>query len=231
MIGSDCNNWLKVFVPSNGSVEQLKKTLEENNVIDLSSNFLLIHEGQEIRDDFFFDQMDMKKNSKILLAKLKMTPCKINRFPTTSNQWWYISTNMDGITFSVNKKIKLTGFGIFRSHENKTFGANIKVIEGTPTSMGNCLVEETIEIPTAPDALNNITPFNFKRPVTIKANTQYTAQLSIVSSQNNYAYTYYGSSGTATVEGEKKAEFTFTYCSGYSTSIESGLFPEFYYLC
>lgn len=191
----------------------------------------MVYNGHELRDDLFFDQLDIRINSKILLAKLKMIPCKIKRFPETFNQWWYVSTTMDGITFSCSKKIKLTGVGLFGSHENKTISVNLKIIEGTPTSIGSCLVDEMVEVPPATDPTNCITPYSFKRGVTIKQNIQYTAQLMIVNNPNNYAYTYYGSSGVATVEGEKKADFTFTYVAGASTSIESGLFPEFYYLC
>jgi len=231
VIGASANNWLKLFVPANGSIEIIKNILEENQVLDSNTNYYLVHNGQELREDFVFDQLDIQINSKILLAKLKMSPCKLVRFSQTNNQWWYISTNMDGITFSCTKKIKLTGMGVFRSHENKVINLTLKIIEGTPSSMGVSLVDEIAEIQPAPDAQNSITPYNFKKPVYIKQNQQYTAQLCVVNNSNNYAYTYYGNNGTNFKQGERKVDFTFTYVSGCSTSVETGLFPEFYYMC
>ncbi len=184
-----------------------------------------------MREDFSFDQLDLRVNSKLLLAKLEMSPCKVERYLQKIETWWYLSTSMDGITFSASKKIKLAGVGIFGSHENKTLSCNIKIIEGTPTSLGNFLIDDITDAPPASDATNNITPYYFKKPITIKQGMQYTAQICIINDSNNYAYTYYGTNGSPLVEGEKKVDFTFTYVEGYSSSVECGIFPEFYYLC
>jgi len=230
VISQNFTNWYRIVVPPNGTVESLKKQLEENKILDLGSNFYLVFNGKELRDDQFFDQIDLMINSKVLLIPLKMSPCKVNRFPTAINQWWYMSSTFDGIMFSANKKIKLTGVGVFGSHESKVITVNIKIIDG-PNGSGNAIIDEQFEIPPALDTVNNITPVSFKKPCLIKPNVQYTAHINLVNATSNYAYTYYGSTGLATAEGEKKVEFTFTYCTGLNTSVENGLFPEFYYLC
>ena len=77
-------------------------------IIDLSiSDYLLVTNGTELKDELTFEQLNLKLNCKILLCGQKLVNCKVNRFHQTLN-WWY-SYNMDGITFSCNKKIKLTG--------------------------------------------------------------------------------------------------------------------------
>jgi len=222
----DYSNWYRLIVPANGSVESLKKLIEEMKIVDPNTcNYILIHNGSETKDEYFFDQMDLKPNSKILLCGLKMTQCKLNRFNVTYN-WWY-TYNTDGVTFSVNKRIKLAGIGLYGSHENKVQNGTVKIFEGTVSNIGQILYEEPVEIPAAPDQNNSVMPINFKKPVNIKPQIDYTVQLICT----NYCYLYYGGGGKSTSEGEKSVEFYFKYTVGSShgTGVESGNFPEFYY--
>lgn len=226
ILEKDYTNWYRVLIPANGSIENLKKIIEELKIVDVTtSNYILIHNGTELKDEFSFDQIDLKLNSKILLCGLKMTQCKITRFSTTYN-WWY-TYNTDGVSFSVNKKMKLAGLGLYGSHEGKTQNGTIKIFEGNVSNMGAILYDEPIEIPPAPEQNNCITQIHFKKSINIKPHIDYTIQLICT----NYCYLYYGSGGKATTEGEKGVEFyfKFTLGSSHGTGVESGNFPEFYY--
>jgi hypothetical protein len=226
ILQKDYTNWYRVLVPANGSIETLKKILEELKIVDITTcNYILIHNGAEVKDEFFFDQIDLRSNSKMLLCGLKMTQCKLTRYNTTYNWWYTYST--DGISFSVNKKLKLAGIGLYGSHESKTQNGSIKIFEGSVTNMGAIFYEEPVEIPPAPEQNICITQIYFKKPVGIKPHVDYTIQLICT----NFCYLYYGSGGKATAEGEKGVEFYFKYTLGSShgSGIESGNFPEFYY--
>lgn len=222
----DIGIWYRVQVPANGSTESLKKLVEDLKIVDIgNTNYILIYNGMEIKEDNFFDQIDLRNNSKILLSALKMSQCKLTRY-TTVNSWWY-THETDGISFSTNKKIKLSGLGLYGSHEGKVQPGNLKVFEGTTASMGNILYDEPVEVPSAPDQANCIMPIMFKKPVNIKPQIDYTIQFSCTS----YCYLYYGSGGKATSEGEKGVEFNFKFTPGSShgSSTETGNYPEIYY--
>ena len=226
ILDKDLSNWFRIMVPANGSVESLKKQIEELKIIDSnSSNYILIFNGSETKDEYFFDQMDLRPGSKFLLCGLKMTQCKMSRFTVTYN-WWY-TYNSDGISFSVNKRIKLAGVGLYGSHESKVQNGTIKIFEGNCTNMGCVFYEEAVEVPPAAEQNNSVMPITFKKPVNIKPQIDYTIQLIC----SNYCYLYYGGGGKSTVEGERGVEFVFKYSlgSGHGTGIESGNFPEFYY--
>jgi hypothetical protein len=226
ILEKDFTNWYRFIVPANGNTETLKKIIEELKIVDITtSNYILIYNGTEIKEEFFFDQIDLRANAKILLCGLKMTECKLSRYTTTYN-WWY-TYNIDGISFSVNKKIKLAGIGLYGSHEGKTQNASIKIFEGTMTNVGQIFYDEPVDIQPAPEQNNCIKPFHFKKPINIKPHMDYTIQLI----STNYCYLYYGSGGKATVEGDRGVEFYFKYTPGSShgSGVESGNFPEIYY--
>ena len=80
-----------------------------------------------VKDEFIFEQLDLKSNCKILLTGQKLIIYKFNRFNNTMN--WRYSYNTDGITFSCNKTIKLTGVGMYGSHEGKIQSGILKIYE------------------------------------------------------------------------------------------------------
>ena len=220
----EISNWFRINLPVNGNVETLKKILIEMKIVDLQiSDYLLVTNGTELKDEYTFEQLSLKSNCKILLCGQKLINCKVNRFNQVLN-WWY-SYNMDGITFSCNKKIKLTGIGMYGSHEGKTQNGTLKIYENETPS--NLLYDEVIEILPAADQSNAIVPINFKKPIVIRQNIDYTIQFQC----SNYCYLYYGNGGIATVEGEKGVEFYFKFTQGsaHGTNVQSGNFPELYY--
>ena len=220
----EISNWFRITLPVNGNIETLKKILIEMKIVDLQiSDYLLVTNGIELKDEYTFEQLSLKSNCKILLCGQKLINCKVNRFHQILN-WWY-SYNMDGITFSCNKKIKLTGVDMYGSHEGKTQNWTLKIYENDSPS--NLLCDEFIEILPSADQSSAVIPINFKKPIIIKQNIDYTIQFQ----SSNYCYLYYGNGGVATVEGEKGVEFYYKFTQGstYGTNVQSGNFPEFYY--
>lgn len=226
ILDKEFSSWYRLSVPANGTVEQLKKIIEELQIFDTNfSNYLLLYNGCELKDEYFFDQLDMKPNAKLLICGLKMIQSKIQRFNLVYN-WWY-TYNCDGVTFSVNKKIRLCGVGLYGSHESKVQNGNLKLFVGNTSAMGQLFYDEPIEIPAAPDQNNAISSVYLKKPVTINPNQEYTIELICT----NYCYLYYGSGGKANIISDNGIEFTFKYTPGSShgTGVESGNFPEFYF--
>ena len=226
ILEKEFTSWYRITVPANGTIEQLKKTIEELMIFDTSvSNYILIFNGLELKEEFFFDQLDLKPDAKMLICGLKMVQSKLVRYSLVYN-WWY-TYNIDGVTFSVNKKIRLAGVGLYGSHESKTQNGNLKLFTGTTSAMGNVLYDEPVEVPPAPDQNNSITSIYLKKPIVINPNQEYTIELICT----NYCYLYYGSGGKASELSENGIEFTFKYTPGSShgSGVESGNFPEFYF--
>lgn len=224
VIDKEFSNWHKIFVPTNGNVSSIRKCLEERKVVEMEKFFTLVFNTIELKEETFFDQLDLRPESKILLFGLKSNQCKLVRF-TKLNSWWYTYAT-DGISFSVNKQIKLSGLGMYGSHEGKIQLGNLTIHEGN-NNTGVTLFEEAIEIPASPSETEPIVPIKFKKPITIKAGIDYTLQFHCT----NYCYFYYGSQGKKKVFGDSKVEFEFKFTNGsnHGSSAESGNFPEFYY--
>lgn len=228
VLDKDFSNWYRIIVPANGNIEILKKIIEDLKIIDANnSNYSLIYNASETKDEIYFDQLELKPNSKFLLCGQKLVQCKISRYNLTYNWWYTYST--DGISFSVNKKIQMSGVGMYGSHESKIQKGTLKIFEGSITNIGSVLYEEPIEVSPAPNQNNCVMPILFSKSITIKPLIDYTIQLL---SSSDYCYLYYGSGGKAQIDGEKGVEFYFKYTLGSShgTNIESGNVPEIYYL-
>ncbi len=228
VLDKDFSNWYRIMVPANGNMEVLKKIIEDLKIIDANtSNYSLIHNATELKDELFFDQLDLKPNAKFLLCVMKMTNCVLSRYNSTYT-WWYTYSS-DGISFSVNKKIKLSGVGLYGSHENKLQKGILKLFEGSVSAMNSVLYEEPVEIIPATDQNNPVVPIMFSKPLDIKAGIDYTIQLMC---SDDYCYLYYGSGGKAQMECERRVEFYFKYTAGstHGTNVESGNIPEIYYL-
>jgi hypothetical protein len=227
-VKSEIDNWYRLRIPANGTVETIKQLLQEIGILNTSNNdFILIYNGEEVKDELFLDQLGVKNNTKFLLCQTKMTQFRITRFSYTYT-WWYLSST-DGLTFTVNKKIKIGGIGLYGSHESKVFRGALRIFEGSISDRGTTLYEEQTEVPASNDQNNCITMVNFKKPVTIKPDIDYT--IMVENSGGDYLYVYYGSGSKATIEGEKGVLFTFKYTPGssFSSSVESGNFPEIIY--
>ena len=80
ILNADCSSWYRITVPSNGTTEMIKKSIEDMKMVDMDAfNFVLIYQGKELTDSLFFDQLDFKPNSKVLMSGCKMTPYKLQK--------------------------------------------------------------------------------------------------------------------------------------------------------
>lgn len=227
ILDKEFSNWHKVYVLANSNVDQLKKTLEEKKIVPKEKSFTLVFNGLELKDEAFFDQLDLRPESKILLYGLKSSICKVERYLSV-NTWWY-TYQVDGVTFNVNKKIRLSGLGMYGSHEGKTQNGTIYILEGNiGNSTASAVYEEVIEVPPSPSQSEAIVQINFRKAVAIKPNQDYTIQFRCT----NYCYLYYGSQCPPTVTGDKNVVFSFKFTnnSSHGSNAESGNFPVFYYL-
>ena len=220
------SSWYRLSVPANGTVEQLRKLIEDLSIYDTNqSNYVLVYNGMELKDEHFFDQLDMQPNAKLLISGTKMSESKIERF-TNVYDWWYTYSS-DGVSFYTNKKIRLIGIGLYGSHENKTQNGVLNIFKGNVSNQGATLYEDNIEVPPALDKSNPITSFYFKKSVVINPFDEYTIQFL----NTNYCYTYYGNEGKSQFICNNGVEFNFKFTLGSShgSSAESGNFPEFYF--
>ena len=80
ILNTEFSSWYRVTVPSNGTTEMIKKMIEDINMVDLDAfNYIIIYQGKELSDNLFFDQLDFKPNSKILVSGCKMFPFKLSK--------------------------------------------------------------------------------------------------------------------------------------------------------
>lgn len=221
-------NWYKFTIPTSGNVETIKKQLEENQVVEKDKSYTLVFNGSELKDESFLDQIDFKPESKLLVFGLKNNICKAERFVLSGpiNSWWYTYAT-DGLTFTVNKKIRLTGVAMYGSHEGKTQTGVLTILEGGSGIGQNALMKQDVDIPPSPVITDPYHIINLKKPVSLKPNQEYTLQFICT----NYCYFYYSTGGQPVIQGEKKVQFTFKYTRdvSYGTSPEQGNFPIFYY--
>lgn len=219
-------NWYRVTLPVNGNIELLKEEIEKMKLFDLTScNYTLIANGTELKEEYSFDQLDFKHNNKLLFVKEKITSFTIKRYKTLY-EWWY-GYNSDGISFTCSKKIRLTGVGLYCSHENKAQNGDLILCEESdPTfNLGEVL---EIEVPPAGSKEDSVFPVMFIKPVILKPNIVYMIEFKC----RNPCSMYYGAQGQESHFGEKNVEFTFKMSSqefGHGTNVQSGNFPEFYY--
>ena len=170
-------------------------------------------------------------NAKILLLSSNevLIEKQILRFGQEGGGWFY-NINNDAICFSPSEDIKLLGASVYclteNSSNNNMLTGYLKVFEGQSCD-GKVLVEESTEIPTAPNNTNMRKKIKFKKYINCKKNMDYT--ISIFTSNSGRAYC--GLRGKAVVEGEDGVNFTFKRVNGRNalSSTLMGNFPELFY--
>lgn len=216
---------IRLKVKSTGKVEDILNQLEQIKKINTSEGtYSLFTKGMKLKNDYSFEQLDIKNNCKILLTQENNIKYVVSRFKTI-NQYWYTYVT-DGITFSVSQKIRLVGMGLFGSHEGKSLTSILKILDG-PSMDSSVIYEENYEVPPATSKSTAVLPVYFSKPVNLNAGQSYSVCLITKTNSNSY----YGQQGKIEVEGEKGVVFSFKRIQGRSggSSPENGNFPEFYY--
>ena len=218
-------NLTRLKIKVTGKVDDIFEELNKIQKIKKDEcNYSLIFNGDVLKKDTTFEQLNILNNCKLLLMSEHNIKYTLSRFIIV-NQFWY-SYSTDGICFSPSHKIKLIGVGLYGSHENKTIHGAIKILDGSSIN-DKILYEDNIEIGPAENKANAVIPINFSKPVLCKQNQDYSIVLISRVSTNSY----YGQQGKSTIEGEKGVIFSFKKIQGRNsgTSVESGNFPELYY--
>ena len=142
------------------------------------------------------------------------------RFMKVEKRWGY-SGHCDRIVFIVNRKIYLTGVGLYGSiYPGGKYIANLQVID----SEYHAVLGSKDAAYTSNGATSTI-KVSFKEPIEICANISYTICATIQGPDS-----YFGSKGVRKVVSGKTT-FQFFYNSGDNngTSVEDGQLPELYY--
>jgi hypothetical protein len=225
--GVEINNWYRLIIPANGNVEILKESIQKLKIVSQDVCYNLIYDGLELQEGLYFDQLDkLRDNCKILLIQTEMNKNKIVRYNSLLESWDI--SNVDGLTFTVDKKIHLAGLGMYASYTGSTLMGAIRVYKGNTSDRNEVLHEEDLTISSVPDKANAIQPVNFKRRVPIQAGEDYTIEFA---PSRMAVKVYYGAGGLPVMLGEKNVTFNFKYIQrcNYMTYIEDGIFPEIYY--
>lgn len=146
----------------------------------------------------------------------------VHRFGKTESRWGYSGTS-DRIRFTVDRKIYLVGFALFGSFQGpSSYEVAIQLIH-TPTGKVLASNDTSFQCNGSAETFR----VQFKQPVEITANTNYTACATLKGCDSHY-----GTEGIKKVvvdlQGGKKATFVFQYAAGCNngTSVEDGQIPE-----
>jgi hypothetical protein len=239
------SQWFRLTLPANGEVSLLKKEIEILKLVTAYS-YSLLYDGNIITDGYF-DQLNMKNNSKVFIFGCKGKEYKLSRVSDSMYATDWYSSDQDSIIFSVSQKIRLSGIGYFVSSGNNSLKGKLKICElgdaitNTEAGRGgrrarrqvlrNCMENEVIaevdfELQGSANSSEAIGQIMLKKPVGLKASCDYLIIVYITNPCDVWSSTYDNSS----VYGEKDIIFKFK-CSDVSSSSNDfeGNFPEIYY--
>jgi len=79
IFGTD--TWHRVSVKANGTIQELMQTIEELKIVQSSTAYVLLYNRSELRDDLFFEKLDIRNNAKILIniRSFRITSLILNR--------------------------------------------------------------------------------------------------------------------------------------------------------
>jgi hypothetical protein len=233
--------YYRIELPANGDVDTIRKVIANLNIFKQNFEYSMMY-NSKILNSGYFDQLDFKKDAKILVYGLKKEEHVLKRYSEVCDGW-YSSTN-DSIVFNVDRKISICGLGYYGSNQNKTIIGNLKILELSEeientrgrgrgrirrtrfnNRINDNLLEMRVEIPPVESASNCIHPIRFKK-ITISPNVDYFIEMEILDPCD----VYYGTSySTQYIES---SGVTFKFLSSEvsdSSSPTEGNFPEIYY--
>lgn len=168
-------------------------------------------------------QLEAKCNK--LEELLQREICTISRFPRYKDFGWKNENNIDGVSFSVNKNIRVVAFGMYMPLIESVSG-KLKFCEGSDCLKGVVLEIDVTMVPEKRELMfPNVKKIKLPEPVECLAGKSYTCAVQLKGGE-----TWWGISGLTVVVGEKGVVFTFKDAvNSYSTNITSGQFPLIYY--
>jgi hypothetical protein len=139
---------------------------------------------------------------------LKKKENLLKRFKKISKLGCY---NKDHLIITTNKKMKLSGIGIFGTCSQGMVNvptqveSNIRVIEGTPTKEITTLINENMTISPGSDESNCVINQYFKTPINISPFLNYT----IIWTCNLSTYYFFGTDGIEKYDAENNLVIKF----------------------
>jgi len=228
ILNSD-RNWFKLTLNANGNMEQLREKITSLKIIDENlSDFVFVANGAILREECYYDQLNFRQNMKIIITTTQKKAEVIKRFSNVKKLGWY---NKDHLMMQTNKKMKLSGVGIFGLCQGNAVQGKISVIEGTPLSINKVLVTEEVTIDLKTDIKDAVSNYYFKTPVPINPFLNY----SIVYESLLAAYFYFGSDGKNKMECDKGLVISLNKESPNGTlnnisQISRGIISEIHYI-
>jgi hypothetical protein len=238
-------NCYRMNMPVKADICQFKQMINNLQILNSEEcDFNLIYNAEELPDNLAFSKIiGLRSEAKFLIGGMRETEYKLLRY-TSTEEYWYC--NPDAIVFSVNKKIKLSGVGLYISMDGviQTGSITIHEVEDLARNSGHSrgrgrrsnidnednyreslLFSDSVSVPdVSSDPNNKVHKISFRKPVKIKPFSNYKLELSC----NSSTETWYGLGAKSSQLGDRNVKFTFN-SAGYETSSIQGNFAEFYY--
>lgn len=218
-----------VYFPIHMTVTEMLAKIEEMEVGgQVVNSKRVFYTGKELTPSALsLEKFGFLPEAKLLVIMTLGKPYTINRFANITSSWNYGPSSVDGITFTVNKDIRIIGFGLYvPNNPGKSLPGVYKFLQGNDAKGSPIVTKEVTLSQEMPDVTDRVYRAMFDRPVAIKAGVQYSCVCELKNGTS-----FYGSSGKSIVTGEKDVTFTFASCIGSQngTGTGSGQMPEIYY--
>lgn len=213
--------------PVQSTAKDILQKIEEDQSQEEAISCQIFWKGKELpKTSENLEKLGITPFCKLLVLSSVGKPYSVNRFKNKYSGWGYGSGSVDGITFTVNKNMRLNGFGIY-CPESGTISGTALFAEGDDCNAPELVrMEVSFSRDDEDEPESRIYRLNFPRPQKIKAGEKYTCTVML-----NGASTNYGSNGTETVPADGDVVFTFSHANGSEngTETDSGQVPTLYY--
>ncbi len=191
-------NWYKITLQANGNMEELIGKINSLGIVNSETNdYILMANGQLLKEGLYYDQVGLRPKMKILLATTQKKENTLKRFEIVKKLGWY---QKDHVVISTNKKMRISGVGINGPCQGvQTVQSTLKLVEGLPSNEMKILVNEEMVVNAGVDLKECVTRFMFKNPIVVQPFKNY----SIVWQSTLAAYYYFGTEGKNKFDVEK----------------------------
>lgn len=213
--------------PIQSTAKEIVEKIEENESRDTGASCQVFWKGKEMaKTSENLEKLGFAPMCRLLVTTMLGRFYTLSRFGRKSYGWGYGRNSTDGIAFTVNKDIKIAGFGVYLS-DSDTISGVVKFNEGEDCFSGDLATAEiTFSKDMEDEPGSQIYRFMFKKPIRVKADSKYTCVVQLTSGT-----TAYGNDGKNTVTGDQDVTFTFSHAQNSSngTGVGSGQVPTIYY--
>jgi len=226
----------QLTIPINISPKEIVSKIEAS-IVGSSENVVNVQvffQGRELsrQNNTSLERLGIIPNSKFIAVPEVGIPYTIVRYQNVYNGWGYSDKCINATAFSVNKSIKIRGFGMYMPDDNngpRTCAVNVRFVRGIDDTGQILFNKQEVQVLKGDSPEINIFEFLFDRPIRLNPGDVYSCVQEAV---GNYSCcTFYGDKGQGEITGEKDVNFTFVECysSVNNTNKQCGQIPEIYY--